>query len=78
MSEQDIFKELAELESEIERLGGEQRRCAAEVRRLLEAEAAGGACQAAAIHQLKQKKMMLGTQIQHLRARASALKLGIY
>ncbi len=78
MSEQDVYKELAELESEIQRLGDEQRQCEAEVRRLLEAEAAGEGCQAAAIHQLKQKKMMLGTQMQHLRARASALKLGIY
>lgn len=78
MNEQDAFVQIAELEAEIERLDREREQCAAQVRSLIEAEAAGGPSQAGEIHRLKQMKMMLGTQMQHLRARASALKLGIY
>ncbi|MCB2225487.1 MAG: hypothetical protein KQH53_02335 [Desulfarculaceae bacterium] len=78
MNEQDAFVQIAELETEIEQLAQEQAECAAEAKRLVESEATGGPPQAAEIHRLKQRKMMLGTQMQHLRARASALKLGIY
>ncbi|MCF8035062.1 MAG: hypothetical protein K9K66_18095 [Desulfarculaceae bacterium] len=78
MSEQDAFVKIAELEAEIEQLGHERDQCEAEAKGLIEGEAVGGPSHAAEIHRLKQRKMMLGTQMQHLRARASALKLGIY
>ena len=78
MSEQDSFVQIAELEAEIQDLGQERDQCEAQAKSLIEAEAAGGPSQAAEIHRLKQRKMMLGTQMQHLRARASALKLGLY
>ncbi len=78
MSETDTFVRVAELEAEVERLDQEREQCEAQARRLIEAEVDGGPSQAGEIHRLKQKKMMLGTQMQHLRAKASALKLGIY
>jgi len=78
MNEPDSFVQVAELEAEVERLEQEREQCEAQTRRLLEAEANGGPSQAGQIHRLKQRKMMLGTQMQHLRAKASALKLGVY
>ncbi|MCB2193640.1 MAG: hypothetical protein KQI62_18845 [Deltaproteobacteria bacterium] len=77
MNTSDLHHEIAQLENEIESLIQEQAECAARVRELLEAETAGGGSQAGEIHRLKQRKMMLGTQMQHLRAKVGAIKLGI-
>ncbi|BEQ13311.1 hypothetical protein [Desulfoferula mesophila] len=77
MSPNDPHREIAQLEKEIEDLRREQAECASRVQELLAAEAAGEGSRAAEIHQLKQRKMMLGTQMQHLRAKIGAMKLGI-
>jgi predicted nucleic acid-binding Zn-ribbon protein len=77
MSPNDPHREIAQLENEIEKLHREQEECASRVQELLAAEAAGEGSRAAEIHQLKQRKMMLGTQMQHLRAKIGAMKLGI-
>ena len=77
MSEHDTYVHIAELEAEVEELAVERVQCEDDIRRLIEAEAAGEGSRAGEIHQLKQRKMMLATQMQHLRAKASALKLGI-
>ena len=77
MSPNDPHHEIAQVEKEIEALVGEQTECAARVQELLAAEAAGEGSRAAEIHQLKQRKMMLGTQMQHLRAKIGAMNLGI-
>ena len=77
MSPNDPHHEIAQLEKEIEALRQEQTECASRVQKLLESEATGEGSRAAEIHELKQRKMMLGTQMQHLRAKIGAMKLGI-
>ncbi len=77
MKPSDQHHEIAQLENEIEALAREQAQCAAQAKALVAAEAAGGPSRAGEIHRLKQRRMMLGTQMQHLRARVGALKLGL-
>jgi predicted nucleic acid-binding Zn-ribbon protein len=77
MNQSDPHHEIAQLENEIEKLRREQTQCADQMQRLLESEAAGEGSRAGEIHRLKQRKMMLGTQMQHLRAKIGAMKLGI-
>lgn len=77
MKPSDRHLEVAQLENEIESLAREQAQCAVQVRELMAAEVASGANHAAEIHRLKQSKMMLGTQMQHLRAKIGAIKLGL-
>ncbi|MFH2127757.1 MAG: hypothetical protein ABIK12_14670 [Pseudomonadota bacterium] len=77
MSANDWHHEIAQLETEIEALAQEQAQCAAKVKELMIAESTHGENHAAEIHRLKQQKMMLGTQMQHLRAKIGAMKLGI-
>lgn len=77
MSSNDLHHQIAQLQNEIQDLAREREECALQVKELLAAEAAGGGCRAADIHRLKQRKMMLGTQMQHLRAKVGAMKLGI-
>ena len=77
MKSSDQHHEAAQLEKEIQALAQEQAQCAAQVKELMAAEAAGGDSQAAEIHRLKQRKMMLGTQMQHLRVQVTALRMGL-
>lgn len=77
MKTNDHHHEIAQLEQEIESLAQEQAQCAAQVKELMIAESTHGENHAAEIHRLKQQKMMLGTQMQHLRAKIGAMKLGI-
>ena len=77
MKKNDRHHDIAQLEQEIEALAQEQAQCAAQVKELMIAEATHGENHAAEIHRLKQNKMMLGTQMQHLRAKIGAMKLGI-
>lgn len=77
MKPSDQHHEIAQLENEIQALAKEQAQCAVQVKELMAAEAASGENHAAETHRLKQRKMMLGTQMQHLRARIGALKLGL-
>lgn len=77
MKTNDRHHEISQLETEIEALAQEQAQCAAKVKELMIAEATHGENHAAEIHHLKQQKMMLGTQMQHLRAKIGAMKLGI-
>lgn len=75
MNPTDPGLQTARLEQEIAGLARERAQCEAQIRELLDQEAAGQGGLAPAIHQLKQKKMMLATQSQHLKARLSALLL---
>lgn len=68
--------EAARLEREIAGLAQEQALCQSRIRQLMEQEAAGQSGLAAAIHQAKQRRMMLATQAQHLKARLNALLMG--
>ncbi|MBU4566416.1 MAG: hypothetical protein KMY53_08185 [Desulfarculus sp.] len=77
MKTNDHNHEIAQLEQEIESLAQEQAQCAALVKELMISESTHGENHAAEIHRLKQQKMMLGTQMQHLRAKIGAMKLGI-
>lgn len=72
-----IRERTAVLEREIAELAQEQTVCAAEVRGLLEREAAGEGPFAQEINTLKQRKMMLATEVQHRKAKLNALLLGI-
>jgi hypothetical protein len=69
--------EAARLERELADLAQERAACQALVRELLDKEADGQAGLAAAIHQAKQRRMMLATQTQHLKARLNALLLNV-
>lgn len=69
-------RRLADLESEIGELSAELAGCAQEAKDLLVREAAGEGPFAARIHELKQRRMMLATEIQHRKARINALLWG--
>ncbi len=68
--------ELARLEREIEEMAAEQADCQARAKALLQREAAGASGLARQIHELKQEKMMLATQMQRLKVRLNRLLLG--
>lgn len=72
-----VRERLAVLEREIAELAREQAVCAAEVRGLMEREAKGEGPFAQEINTLKQRKMMLATEVQHRKAKLNALLLGL-
>lgn len=76
LDQPEVRERVAALESEIAALAREQAACAAEVRGLMEREAAGEGPFAQEINSLKQRKMMLATEIQHRKAKINALLLG--
>ena len=77
LDDPEVRRRLAELEAEIADLAVRQARCADEAKDLLAREAAGEGAFAAQIHELKQRRMMLATEIQHRKARLNALLLGV-
>ena len=76
MNQPDPTEEITGLEREIEQLAQEQAECQAQTRERLEKEARGAGGLANQIHQLKQKKLMLATQRQHLKVRLNWILLG--
>ena len=64
-----------ELKQEIEDLEKDIEDCALKLRQLLEEEVRSGSNHAQEIFELKQKKMMLGTEIQHRKVRINLILL---
>ncbi|MFH1035362.1 MAG: hypothetical protein V1806_12710 [Pseudomonadota bacterium] len=64
---------IKDLEAQICDLASQQGQCDQQVKGLARREMAGEGTFAAQIHELKQRKMMLATQIQHLKVRINAL-----
>ena len=75
MTQPDPKVEITRLEREIEQLARKQTECQALTRELLQKEARGAGGLANQIHQLKQKKLMLATQRQHLKVRLNWILL---
>lgn len=69
--------QMEELKAEIATLTAEQEACVLEARQLLEREVRGEGVFAQEMHQLKQKKQMLGASIQHVRVRLNWLRLNM-
>ena len=65
---EELKKEITQFEKDIEE-------CAMKLRQLLEDEVRSGAVHAQEIFDLKQKKMMLGTEIQHRKVRINLMLL---
>lgn len=76
LSEQDQAA-IAALETEIAGLDEQAKASAREIRRLQEAEVAGGGSFAQEIFRLQQRKMVLTTEMQHRKVRINALRWGI-
>ncbi len=76
LDQPEVRERMAVLEGEIAELAREQAACAAEVRGLMEREAAGEGPFAQEINALKQRKMMLATEVQHRKVKLNALLLG--
>lgn len=73
MDKQAAQREVQRLEKQISELAKEQEQCQQEVLRLMDQEIGQGVSLAVEIHQAKQRRMMLATQSQHLKARLNAL-----
>lgn len=71
-----VRRRMEELEAQIAELAASQAESAREAKDLLAREAAGEGPFAARIHELKQRRMMLATEIQHCKVRINALLLG--
>ncbi|MFH1060113.1 MAG: hypothetical protein V1797_15735 [Pseudomonadota bacterium] len=76
LDDPNLRRRMEELEGEIAELAVRQEECAAEVRDLLAREAAGEGPFAGRIHALKQRRMVLATEVQHRKVRINALLLG--
>lgn len=76
LDEPQVRERLARLEAEIAELAAGQAQCADQIKDLLAREARGEGPFAGQIHELKQRRMMLATEIQHRKARLNRLLLG--
>lgn len=71
----ETMERIHALEAEIANLAAQHKQCDHDYKELARREIAGEGPFAAQIHELKQRKMVLATEIQHRKARIKALLL---
>lgn len=69
--------QIEDLQAQISDLAAQLVECEKQTRELLAREAAGEGSQAPQIHRLKQRKMVLLTEIQHRKVRINVLRFAI-
>lgn len=70
----ETLRQIDELEAQIKEVEDERQACLDQAKELEKAELAGQGSHAAEIHRLKQRRMMLATQAQHLKVRVRFLR----
>ncbi len=73
----EVQREIAELEADIESLARQQQELQARARLLMEKEAAGLGTFAGEIFRLKQERLMLATEVQHKKVRLNHLLFSV-